>query len=61
MKYARFICEYLLMNVVAMTWKVFPMTQEDMTLFWDNNWALTCIASVLALIIGVCVALEERE
>ena len=49
------------MNVVAMTWKVFPIPQEDMVLFWDNHWVLTLIASVLALIIVVCVALEERE
>lgn len=61
MKYARFICEYLLMNIVAMTWKVFPIPQEDMTLFWNNNWALTLIAFVLAFIIVVCIALEERE
>lgn len=58
-KFCLFIIMFLLMQVVAFTWKVMPMSQEDLTMFYDNRWALTLVTSALCGIAGVLIAKED--
>ena len=58
-KFCLFIIMFLLMQVVAFTWKVMPMSQEDLTMFYDNRWALTLVTSALCGIAGGWIAKED--
>lgn len=58
-KFCLFIIMFLLMQVVAFTWKVMPMSQEDLTMFYDNRWALTLVTSALCGIAGGLIAKED--
>lgn len=53
-----FVVIFLLMHVVALTWKSMPMSQEDLTMFYDNRWAITLATSALCGIAGVLIAKE---
>ena len=55
-----FIVMFLLMQVVAFTWKVMPMSQDDLTMFYDNRWVITLATSALCWIAGVLIAMEEE-
>ena len=54
-----FIIMFLLMHLVAITWKVTPMPQEDLTMFCDNRWAITLVTSALCGVAGVLIAKED--
>ena len=58
-KFCLFIIMFLLMQVVAFTWKVMPMSQEDLTMFYDNRWAITLVTSALCGIAAVLIAKED--
>lgn len=58
-KFWLFIVMFLLMHCIAFTWKVMPMSQEDLTLFGENRWAITLVTSVLCGIAGVLIAKED--
>jgi hypothetical protein len=52
---------FLLMHCVAFTWKVMPMSQEDLSLFGENRWAITVVTSDLAAISGILIAMEDHD
>lgn len=54
-----FIVMFLLMHFVAFAWKVMPMSQEDLTMFHDNRWAITLVINALCCIAGVLIAKED--
>ena len=54
-----FIVMFLIMQCVAFTWKVMPMSQEDLALFGENRWAITLATSALCGIAGVLIAKEN--
>lgn len=58
-KFWLFIVMFLLMHFVAFAWKVMPMSQEDLTMFHSNRWAITLVTSVLCGIAGVLFAKED--
>lgn len=47
---------FLLMHLVAIVWKVTPMSQEDLTMFYDNRWAIRLAISALSGIAGFLIA-----
>lgn len=47
-----FIVMLLLMHLVAILWKVTPMSQEDLTRFYNNRWAIKLAICVLCGIAG---------
>jgi hypothetical protein len=51
-----FVVMFLLMHCVAFTWKVMPMSQEELTMFYDNRWAITMVVSALCWIAGALIA-----
>lgn len=55
-----FIVMFLLMHFVAFAWKVMPMSQEDLTMFYDNRWAITLVISALCGIAGALSAKEDN-
>jgi hypothetical protein len=50
------IIVFILMNLVAILWKVTPMPQEDLIRFYDNRWAIRLAISVLCGIGGFLTA-----
>lgn len=56
-----FVVVFLLMHCVAFTWKVMPMSQEDLALFGENRWAITVVTSALTAIAGILIAREEND
>ena len=55
-----FIIMFLLMHAVAFTWKVMPMSQEDLTMFSDKIGEITLVTSALCGIAGVLIAKEDE-
>ena len=51
---------FLLMHLVAIAWKVTPMSQEDLTMFYDNRWAIRLAISALSGIAGFLIAKEDE-
>lgn len=49
----------LLMHCVAFTWKVMPMSQEEITMFSENRWAISLVAGLLGMIAGALFAKED--
>lgn len=56
-----FVVMLLLMHCVAFIWKVTPIPQEDLTLFYENRWVITVITAVLSAITGVLMAMEKHN
>lgn len=54
-----FIITVLLMHAVALAWKVTPMSQKCLTMFYDNRWAITLVMSALCGVAGVLIARED--
>ena len=57
-KFWLLIIMFILMHVVSFTWKVTPISQEDLTILYDNRWALTLAISALC---GIAAFLIARE
>ncbi len=56
-----FIIAFILMNLVAILWKVTPMSQEDLTRFYDNRWVIRLAISVLCGIAGFLIAKGDGD
>lgn len=55
-----FIIIYILMHLVAILWKVTPMSQEDLTRFYGNRWAIKLAICVLCGIGGFLSSKEDK-
>lgn len=55
-----FIVVFLIMQCVAFTWKIMPMSQEDLARCGENRWAITLVTSALCGIAGVLIAKEDE-
>lgn len=58
-KFLLFIVLFLLMHVVALSWKAVPMSQEELTMLNDNGWALALAINALVGITCVLIAKED--
>lgn len=58
-KIALFVVCFLLMHCVAFLWKVTPMSQADMMMFYENKWAISLVAGLLGMIAGFLFAKED--
>ena len=47
------------MHCVAFLWKVTPMSQADMMMFYENKWAISLVAGLLGMIAGFLFAKED--
>jgi hypothetical protein len=54
-----FVITLLLMHAVALAWKVTPMPQKCLTMFYNNRWAITLVISALCGIAGTLIAMED--
>lgn len=54
-----FIITFLLMHAVALAWKVTPMSQKYLTMFYNNRWVITLVISALCGVAGVLIAMED--
>jgi len=55
-----FIIALILMNLVAILWKVTPMSQEDLTRLYNNRWAIRLAICVLCGIGGFLTAKGDK-
>lgn len=60
-KFWLLIVLFLLMHVVAICWKVTPMSQEELTMLNDNKWAIVLVINVLCGIAGALIAKGNDE
>lgn len=51
-----FVVMLLLMHLVAILWKVTPMSQDDLAKFYNNRWAIRLAIGVLCGIGGFLTA-----
>ena len=54
-----FIIIFLLMHLVALTWMVTPISQEGLTMLYDDRWVIKLVTCVLCGIAGVLIARED--
>ena len=54
-----FIVLFLLMHCVALIWKIMPMSEADLTTFYNNRWAVATITCALSCIAVVLIARED--
>lgn len=55
-----FVVTFMLMHAVTLAWKVIPMSQKCLTMFYNNRWVISLVICALCGVAGALIAMEDE-